>query len=395
MAKYFFIVPPLTGHINPTLGLGKELIKRNHEVFWISFDPELEKQLPEKGKLLLIPFSFSKKEKDNLIHYIEHLKKKAVYGIDSLKFLYDEVLIPMNTYILDGISQLLIQHSPDIVITDHQIFAGAVSCLKQNIPYVTSVTAPASIKANTSLPMIHQWESEQVIAFQKKQGIMGEKRMDCSTLLTLVYTSKEFFGDSEMSSYYKFIGPIINSRTEDIPFNWGRLNAKSAVPKILVTIGTTFDPEQKQAFFHKVIEAFSNENITVILVSDPKLFTNIPENFIIQEKVPQLEIIPHMQAVVCHGGNNTVCESLSFGVPLVVTPIAYDQSYVAGCITHNNAGIRLKFNHFKPQQLKEAVNLILTDTKYKNGAEKIRQSFKNAGGVEKGADYLEELIHKK
>lgn len=395
MAKFFFIVPPLTGHINPTLGLGKELIERNHEVFWISFDPELEKQLPEKGKLLLIPFSLSEEEKSNLLTYIEHLKKKVVYGIDSLKFLYEDVLIPMNNYIIDGISELLTDNSPDIVITDHQIFAGAISCLKQKIPYVTSVTAPASIKINKNLPMVHQWESKQVIAFQKTHGIMGDQRIDCSNLLTLVYTSKEFFGDSQLPSYYKFIGPIINSRKENISFNWDKLNLDNKSPKILVSIGTTFDHKQKFVFFNKVIDAFRNEKITVVLVSDPKLFTHIPDNFIIQQKVPQLEIIPHMQAVVCHGGNNTVCESLSFGIPLVVIPIAYDQSYVSGCVTENFAGIRLKFNRFKSQHLKEAIHLIINDKKYKNGAKRIQKSFINAGGLQKGADYLEKLIYKK
>ena len=42
MARFAFIVPPLTGHINPTLSLGNELLKRNHKVSWISLDHNLK-----------------------------------------------------------------------------------------------------------------------------------------------------------------------------------------------------------------------------------------------------------------------------------------------------------------------------------------------------------------
>ena len=42
MAKFAFIVPPLTGHVNPTLSIGATLLERGHEVAWISLDPTLE-----------------------------------------------------------------------------------------------------------------------------------------------------------------------------------------------------------------------------------------------------------------------------------------------------------------------------------------------------------------
>ncbi|MEF9479316.1 hypothetical protein OWR28_17625 [Chryseobacterium sp. 1B4] len=46
MAKFAFIVPPLTGHVNPTLSIGAALLERGHEVAWISLDPTLEAKLP-------------------------------------------------------------------------------------------------------------------------------------------------------------------------------------------------------------------------------------------------------------------------------------------------------------------------------------------------------------
>ncbi|MGM5630455.1 glycosyltransferase [Apibacter raozihei] len=393
MAKFAFIVPPLTGHINPTLALGQELLTRNHEVSWLSFDPQLEKELPVGGKLLLIPINLTEEEKKHQEAYIEELKKKSVTGIESLKFLYEEVLTPMNTYILPGIEKIIDQYKPDLIISDHQLFAGSVAAIKKQIPYATSVTAPASIKVNENLPMIHEWESQQVIAFQQKNGIEGNERLDCSKLLTLVYTSKDFFGNTDLPDNFKFIGPSINKRSHSILFDWEKLADLGNQPKILVTIGTTFDHSQKKSFFDKITNAFKNEKLTVVVISDPEYFDSIPDNFIIQKQIPQLDLIHLMNAVVCHGGQNTVCESLTYGIPLIVIPIAYDQSYVAGCVVDNNAGIRLKFNRFKAEQLKESVHHILNDKAYKIGAENIKKSFEKSGGVVQGANYLESILN--
>ncbi|MDQ0638210.1 MGT family glycosyltransferase [Pedobacter sp. W3I1] len=162
----------------------------------------------------------------------------------------------------------------------------------------------------------------------------------------------------------------------------------------MVSIGTTFDHEHKKAFFAKVIEAFANEDLHVVVVSDPALFEQWPANFTVRRQVPQLELLPHLDAVVCHGGHNTVCETLMNGLPMVVIPIAYDQSHVAGRVFRVGAGERLNFNRFKANHLKEAVNKVLQNDSYKIAAEQIKQSFIEAGGTESAADLLEALSNK-
>lgn len=49
MSKFAFIVPPLTGHINPTLSVGAELLAMGHEVAWISLDEQLQTKLPAEA----------------------------------------------------------------------------------------------------------------------------------------------------------------------------------------------------------------------------------------------------------------------------------------------------------------------------------------------------------
>jgi UDP:flavonoid glycosyltransferase YjiC (YdhE family) len=63
MAKFVFIVPPLTGHVNPTLSIGATLLERGHQVAWISLDQQLKHKLPEGGELLLIQYDQTDEEK--------------------------------------------------------------------------------------------------------------------------------------------------------------------------------------------------------------------------------------------------------------------------------------------------------------------------------------------
>ena len=392
MAKFVFVVPPLTGHINPTLSMGTTLIERGHRVGWITLDESLGDKLPEGGELLVIRYNQNDQQKKDSEKYLDIITKKIVYGIDSIKFLYEEVLIPLNRHSYDGIAGLLDQFKPDLVITDHQMFAGAIAATNKNYPYVTSVTAPAAIKVMDELPKVHEWEVNQIVELQKEFGISTTGSIACSDLATLVFTSRDFFGEMDLPEHFKFVGPVFNRRKNRIPFTWEAFHTSK--PKILVSIGTTFDHEHKKNFFAKVIDAFADEDLQVIVVSDPALFEEWPANFTVQRQVPQLELLPHLDAVVCHGGHNTVCETLMNGLPMVVIPIAYDQSHVAGRVFRVGAGERLNFNRFKASHLKEAVNKVLQNDSYKIAAEQIKLSFIQAGGTESAADLLEALSNK-
>ncbi|SEH29633.1 glycosyltransferase [Chryseobacterium culicis] len=394
MAKFAFIVPPLTGHVNPTLSIGATLLERGHEVAWITLDPTLEAKLPEGGKLLLIQYDQTDEEKKESEQYLDIISKKVVYGIDSVKFLYEEVLIPLNRHCYKGIVSLLKIYKPDLIIGDHQLFAAPVAAKTLEIPYATSVTAPAAIKIMNELPKVHEWEVNQIIDLQKELGFPEERSLATSDLLTLVLTSNYFFGEMEdLPSQYQFTGPVLTERRVSCEFDWEKLKSKDN-KKILVSIGTTFDHDHKKAFFQKVIDAFKDENLTVVVVSDPQLFEQWPNNFMVYQQVPQLDLLPHLDGVVCHGGHNTVSETLSHGIPLVVIPIAYDQSHVAGRVVRTEAGERLNFNRFKANHLREAVQQILNNPSYREAAQKVGQSFVEAGGSATAANLLEQAISK-
>lgn len=192
MASFAFIVPPLMGHINPTLSLGAALLQRGHRVGWIGLDATLAGKLPEGGELLHIQYDQDDAAKKDNEQYLDQITKKNVSGIESIKFLYEDVLIPLNRFMYDGIVSILQRFQPDVIIHDHQLFAGAIAAYQLEIPYATSVTAPAAIKMMEDLPGIHEWEIRQIVGLQQELGIPGDTSVATSEALTLVYTSKAF-----------------------------------------------------------------------------------------------------------------------------------------------------------------------------------------------------------
>lgn len=392
MTKFAFTVPPFSGHINPTLSLGSTLIERGHEVAWITLDDSLRQHLPKKGELLCVEHSREDLENHEGQNFIDLLAKKAVYGIESFKYLYEDVLIPINQYMVEKVSEILDQYEPDLVINDNELFAGAIAAYRKGIPYATTVTTPASLNKVEELPKVYEWVDNKIIELQKAGGIDLDEKITRSTQLNLVFTSREFFGEeTELPDYYHFVGPVIQGRTNQIAFDWENFNRADYPHKILVSIGTTFDHTKKKDFFAKVIEAFKNEPIHVVIISDPELFDQWPENFLVQNQVPQLEILPHLDAVICHGGHNTISETLFQGIPLVVLPIAYDQQYIASRVSETGVGVKLNFKRFKPEILRSTLKEVLSEKKFKKNAVGLKKSFEKTGGTVRAASLLEEL----
>jgi MGT family glycosyltransferase len=133
------------------------------------------------------------------------------------------------------------------------------------------------------------------------------------------------------------------------------------------------------------------ERLQVILVAPHALIESPPDHVLVHDFVPQLDLLPILDAVVCHAGHNTVCETLAHGLPLVVAPIRDDQPVIARQVADAGAGIRVHFGRVGPTELRNAVTTLLDDPSYRAAARRVQTSFATAGGAIAAADHLEKL----
>jgi UDP:flavonoid glycosyltransferase YjiC (YdhE family) len=78
------------------------------------------------------------------------------------------------------------------------------------------------------------------------------------------------------------------------------------------------------------------------------------------EFLPQPAILPRVDLVITHGGNNTVTESVHFGKPMIVLPLFWDQYDNAQRVAECGFGVRLPTYEFEDAQLHEAIDRLLT-----------------------------------
>jgi MGT family glycosyltransferase len=87
----------------------------------------------------------------------------------------------------------------------------------------------------------------------------------------------------------------------------------------------------------------------------------LAENMIGEAFLPQTSVLPHADAVITHGGNNTTTECMWFGKPMLVLPIFWDQHDNAQRVHETGYGIRLPTYGFEDGDLAAAVDRVLAD----------------------------------
>ncbi len=156
---------------------------------------------------------------------------------------------------------------------------------------------------------------------------------------------------------------------------------------MLVSLGSV-NVERGARFFDTLKEALGGLPLQVVLVAPPR-FGPFPDNFLVCPWVPQPAVLPEVDALVSHGGHNTVAEALSAGKPLVVLPITDDQPTVAQQVVESGCGLRLPFARVRAATLRQAVLRVLDEPRFREAAERQRDAFAAAGGTSRAADLLE------
>jgi MGT family glycosyltransferase len=117
----------------------------------------------------------------------------------------------------------------------------------------------------------------------------------------------------------------------------------------------------------------------------------LPDNMVGAQMLPQTKVIPQVDLVISHGGNNTTTEALHFGKPLIVLPLFWDQYENAQRVDELGFGVRLDTYSFADAELTDAVDRLLADTDLRTRLDEIGASIRGRDGLRVGADVIEEV----
>jgi MGT family glycosyltransferase len=314
-------------------------------------------------------------------------------GPAALKFLWESFLIPLAGAMAPGVFQAVESFRPDVLVVDQQAIAGALVADRLGLPWATSATTSAEFADPLAgLPKVASWLRERLDELRLRWGEADGQEMDLrfSPHLVLAFSSEDLVGKVDnRGGVLRFVGPSIAPRpVDDFPWQW----LEGGRDTILVTLGTV-NADAGRRFLDECLRSLVERPQLRAVVVDPTPETEpVPANVLRRPRVPQLELLPHVQAVLCHAGHNTVCEALYHAIPLVVAPIRDDQPIVAQQVVDAGAGVRLRFGRASADQIGTAIDTVLTDPVYREAARRIQGSFRAAGGADAAAAHLERLL---
>ena len=114
----------------------------------------------------------------------------------------------------------------------------------------------------------------------------------------------------------------------------------------------------------------------------------LADNMVGAEFLPQTTIIPQVDAVITHGGNNTTTESLHFGTPMILLPLFWDQYDNAQRMDELGFGVRLATYAFTDQEMDAALAHVLSP-EVRAAAAARGEAIRARQGLVHGADVIE------
>ena len=117
----------------------------------------------------------------------------------------------------------------------------------------------------------------------------------------------------------------------------------------------------------------------------------LPDNMFGAQMLPQTKVIPQVDLVITHGGNNTTTEALHFGKPMIVLPLFWDQYENAQRIDELGFGVRLDTYAFTDAELTDAVDRLLANAELRATLDRVGSAIRDRDGLRVGADVIERV----
>jgi UDP:flavonoid glycosyltransferase YjiC (YdhE family) len=377
VARFLFVIVPVVAHVWPAVAIGDELAARGHEVAWCGPDTDLR---PLVGPGVPI-FPTGKRSFRQITHS----------GIEAVRQLWDEYVLPLNRFLAEPVDQAVTEYRPDIIVADQYALAGALAAYRQGVRWATLCAGVLELTPPDDDPGLADWVRSKLAQAWQGAGLPPDDAVDLrfSPHLVLATSARALTGPAPLPEQCVLIGAALGARRTDPGFDWDWWDP--ARQHVLVTAGTLSGHLVRDylARMMAALEPMAGQ-VQVVLNASAAAADPSP-HVLVAPRVPMLELMPRLDAVVCQSGQSTVNEALASGVPMVLAPIRLHELAVARQVARAGAGVVVSFAEATPRELAGAVTAVLTEPGYAARAREISAEFAAAGGTGAAATRLAEL----
>ena len=419
------------GPTNQCIGVGDVLRRRGHRVVFAaeaSWKGKLEVFGFEEDLVDLAPPAEIDEEvggehdpgrfwKDFIRDTAPEFRKATVDQLETFMRPTWQALIDGSRYCEPQLTAIMERVRPDVIVEDNVIAFPAL--LTAGVPYVRIVSCnPLEIPGQDIPPAYSGLPSDDRSEWASFHAEYERTHRDIWSGFNAWVVEKgapplpnlEFVHTSEHANLYVFPQEADYTDARPLGATWHRLDSSvRQTDQVYEIPAEVRDRPEGSALVYlslgslgsadvdlmrRLVDVLGRTRHRYIVSKGPQHFEyELADNMVGAELLPQTTLIPQVDAVITHGGNNTTTECLHFGKPMIVLPLFWDQHDNAQRMHELGFGVRLATYAFTEEDMSTALETVL-EPGLRRRLNTIGEQVRTRDGLRHGADIIESVARR-
>ena len=409
------------GPTNNCVGIGDVLRRRGHRVVFV-IEESFAGTLEEKGfeERLMRLSAPPEQEEEPGQFWKDFIRETAPVFRKSTFEQLEEFIAPTWQALLDGaryvderLAEIFDELRPDAIVEDNVCAFPAIPA--SGLPWVRIASCNPLEMKDPELPPTFgglpledrsEWDAFRAEYARTTGAMQSDFSEFCVERGAPPLPGGEMIHSSERLNLYLYPEAVDYPRSRALGDSWHNLGscvratdeaweppaevAEGEGSLIYVSLGSLGSGDVP--LMERLVEALGKTPHRYVVSKGPQHEEyELAPNMVGAEFLPQVSVLPKVDLVITHAGNNTTTECLHFGKPMIALPLFWDQHDNAQRIDETGFGRRLDTYGFGDEEISAAIDELLGDEELAKRLGDVSSKLQASPGTERAADLIELL----
>ena len=397
------------GDVHPFIAIGQELHKRGHRV--VLCTSQYFESHARRAGLEFIGLGAAE-------DYLSIIEDPKLWEPETgFKVFAERVILPIMSPAYDAIKEF--DPAQTLLVAQGTVFAAHIAHEKFKFPFVTIQLQPAAFRSVYEFPLFPSWMprtlkrilfyasdrfvidralAPEINRFRKEQSLPPVKHIFGDWMhspLASIGLFPDWFASPQpdwppQTRLTGFIFYDKHDDNEQLPQDVLDF-LEAGDPPIVFTPGTAM--KHAGQFFEASIQACQMLGRRGMLLTQHKdqLPSTLPEGIRHFEYLPFSLVLPHVAALVHHGGIGTIAQALAAGIPQIIRPMTHDQPDNAARVQLLGTGVSISPKDYTAQNVSEQLNRLLSSSDVLARSKEYAQRIEPQQSLQETCDLIENL----